>query len=607
MSCTFGGLGQMLTVAFFCVFCYIMREFVVKKIFLLIAVAVFVSCATKPAANIETPAHAVERPTDNAATATVPAPTIITTPSKSDIEDRLLDARLIRNVEIGSPDSLRAAVAFIAADTKGLTNINRLYLVLTSEIMKRLYKHEQITWNVPAYSGENKYLTAFAQIDEGRVPQNLDESTFLALVIPCFYAVTDSASNNLESKIDTFESRLTKAQNLVPQSVLPHFLRGVIYEKLGQTYKARNSFKTAFELDASCTQAGLNYARLLAKTGDVLAALQVAKSLGALQNTTEYKLLLAESYIGLKEYDKASEIVIALLTSNPENTDAVLLRIKILIAQQEYLKANALLDAFATRDRTNKEYLLLRSRLVFNWNKSTSSALALLSQAYEKYPNDFDVLLACAKICFETGQTIQGNTAEDFIGKVTAKDAQNVQAANLLVRNAIGNEAWSEAVVQAEKLTVLSNTVENRMLLVQAYLGADKTAKALSVAKALYDETETKNDSITSLYLAVLNKSGRVSDVINIINAKMPTASNTLKAILYFYQSSISSGEVKLSYLRSSLLADPRNTDSLFAMYRYYYESGDYKKAEYYLKQVIAIEPLNKKNSRLLQDLQSKM
>ena len=54
-------------------------------------------------------------------------------------------------------------------------------------------------------------------------------------------------------------------------------------------------------------------------------------------------------------------------------------------------------------------------------------------------------------------------------------------------------------------------------------------------------------------------------------------------------------------------MADPRNTDSLFAMYRYYYESGDYKKAEYYLKQVIAIEPLNKKNSRLLQDLQSKM
>ena len=135
-------------------------------------------------------------------------------------------------------------------------------------------------------------------------------------------------------------------------------------------------------------------------------------------------------------------------------------------------------------------------------------------------------------------------------------------------------------------------------------LGAKQSDK---VAKTLYDETETKNDSITSLYLAVLNKSGRVSDVINIINAKMPTASNTLKAILYFYQSSISSGEVKLSYLRSSLLADPRNTDSLFAMYRYYYESGDYKKAEYYLKQVIAIEPLNKKNSRLLQDLQSKM
>lgn len=579
-----------------------------KKTLLLTVILILTACATKPAVTDNKPTQEVERPDNTSATTVLPTPTIISTPSKADIEDRLLDARLIHNVEIGSPDSLRAAVNFIAADTKGLTDTNRLYLVIISEIMKRLYIHEPIMWNIPQYSAENKYLAAFSTIDKGMFPQNLDESTFLSLVIPCFYVISDrtETGNTLEDKIHTLEARLTKAQNLVPQSVLPHFLRGVMYEKSGQVSKARDSFQKAFNLDASCTQAGLHYARLLAKTGDPLAALDIANRLENLQSTTEYKLVLGESYIGLKNYDAASEIIVGVLTNNPENTDAVLLRIKVLLARQEYLKANALLDAFATQDQTNKDYLLLRANLVFNWNKSVSSALAILTQAYENYPNDFDVLLACAKICFETGQTIQGTDAEKFIARVTAKDPQNAQAANLVVQTAIGNEAWNEAVSQAERLVTLSNSLENRMLLVKAYLGAGQTSRALSIAKELYTETETKDDHVTSLYLAALSKNGHYSDVLHIINTKMPTASNTLKATLYFYQSTISSGEMKLSYLRSSLLADPRNIDALFAMYQYYYASADYKKAEYYLKQVIAIDPLNKKNTRLLQELQAK-
>lgn len=579
-----------------------------KNWFLFVLGMFFVACTTKPPAKEDVPAQEIEQPTENSGTVVLPPPTVIDTPKKADIEDRLLDSRLVKNVELGSPDSLRAAVNFIASDPKGLTDTNRLYLVIISEIMQRLYPHEPITWNVPSYQGTNKYLLAFSKLDQGVFPQNLDDSTFLSLVIPCFYSISAQVSNAaIEGKLGELETRLKKAENLSARSVLPSFLLGLMYEKTGQASKAKNAFKKAYELDSSCTQAGLNYARLLAKTGEANTALVVAEGLDNLKNTNDYKLLLGESYIGLKDYEKASEVVVGLLTANPENTAAVLLRIKILIETQEYLKANALLDAFATKDQTNKDYLLLRASLVLNWSRSTSSALTLLSQAYENYPNDFDVLLACAKICFETGQSIQGNTAENFIAKVTAKEANNAQAANLVVRNAIGNEAWGEAVSQAEKLVDLNPSQENYQLLARAYLGSRQVSKALEITQRLYNESGDKNDSITSLYLASLSKAGNISEVLRIINTRMPTASNTLKGILYFYQASISSGETKLSYLRSSLLADPRNADSLFAMYQYYYASADYKKAEYYLKQAIAIDPLNKKNTRLLQDLQKKL
>ena len=573
-----------------------------KSVRLLFLIFLCAACASKQVKKDQSIVVTEEQVEKNAAAVTVP--TIIDTPTKADIEDRLLDSRMISTVEIGSPDSLRAAVRFIAADPKGLNDTNRLYLVLISEIMKRLYPHERIDWNVPLYQGKNKYLRAFSQVDNGIVPQDLGDSTFLSLIVPCFFAVSHPLN---AEQIVKYENTLKTAESLMPQSVLPPFMLALMYDRNGQSSQAKQAYKKAYELDVSCTQAGLNYARILAKTGNSTAALRLLSELTTLKESDEYKLVLSESYIAEKQYDKASEIVVALLTENPENTEAVLLRIKMLIAKKEYLKANALLDAFATKNKSSKDYLLLRASLALNWSKSTSTTLALLNQAYADYPNDFDVLLACAKLCFETGQSIQGKTAENFIAIVTAKDASNAEAANLIVRNAVANENWTLAVTNAETLNELNPSIENNQLLALSYLGAGQTAKAFQVAHELYIQDTSSDEQICALYLESLSRIGNISELLRVINDKMPTASNSLKSILYYYQAKISSGEVKLSYLRSSLLADPRNIKSLFAMYQYYSASGDYKKSEYYLKQVIAIEPLNKKNIRLLQELQAKL
>ena len=49
--------------------------------------------------------------------------------------------------------------------------------------------------------------------------------------------------------------------------------------------------------------------------------------------------------------------------------------------------------------------------------------------------------------------------------------------------------------------------------------------------------------------------------------------------------------ENQLADLRSSLMEQPRNSKSLFRLYEIYFEKKDYRKAQYYLKKVVAINP----------------
>ena len=67
-----------------------------------------------------------------------------------------------------------------------------------------------------------------------------------------------------------------------------------------------------------------------------------------------------------------------------------------------------------------------------------------------------------------------------------------------------------------------------------------------------------------------------------------------MKSALYYQRSRLESSEdKKLSSLRSSLTANPRNEEALFALYELYFNKNDYRKAQYYLKQVIALNPSN--------------
>ncbi|MEL3899898.1 tetratricopeptide repeat protein [Treponema phagedenis] len=520
--------------------------------------------------------------------------TILKTPDKEEFMEERANLNILRNIQIGSPYSFRKAVKQIQEDSLGLTINNRLYLQLITRFMRYLYPFEPISWNTPLYTEENVFLTALNKIESGEYPYELSENDFLSLIIPPLLLTVKNITISKTHLTDILH-RIQAAQKLMPESVLPAFLLGKYFELQGSSSKAETAYRLAWEIAPSCYPAGIQYARFAAAGGNTEQAKRIGNQLlQRFPDNIEIFLLQAEIYLKLKDLDSAEPYIIEVLKRRPENTAALLLRIQILIERKEYLKANALLDAYATKNRTDKEYLLFRARVAKEWIKNFASAKAYIEQAYQYYPENISVLLACAEICFDTGETITGMDANDFITTILKKDSENMFALKLLIKNDIALEKWQQAIPRAEHLNAKYPGDENRELLIQVYIGAGNTEKAVNLARQLYNASENPSDALISLYLETLYASKNFQQIRFIINGKLDSARSPLKSILLYYQAMLSTSEdSKLGLLRSSLLADPRNKPSLFAMYTWYYRRQDYRKAQYYLRQLIALDPSN--------------
>ena len=533
--------------------------------------------------------------------------TILSLPGKDELAEKKLDSTLAAHIEKASPASLKEAVLFIQNDSKGLTNENKLYLKIIADIMYLVYPLETNGVKPPISNEDEPYLQALREVKSGLYPVSTKKDGFLGLIIPTLVLTYNDFSDTVLAQYsEDIESRLMEAQKLRPQSVLPHYLLGLLKEKNNKLTEAVALYQKAWQLDSSCYPAGFKYGHFAAESGNGTEALKIADTLNSsYKDNTEVKLLYAQAHIAKNDLNKASENIVSVLKKEPENISALLLRIRILIEQKEYLRANSLLDAYSTKNKTAKNYLLYRARVTKEWNKNLIRASEFLTEAYKYYPEDFNVLLACAEICFEASTKIDNKPADFFIRKVLEAYPKNTAALALLVKNDINNGKWAQAVESAEDLAAKYPSEANKELLLTSYLGAGQTSKALSLAKKLYANTKNPSNSFINLYMEALYAGKDYQTVKQVINQKIKGADSQLKSILYYYNAKLEQGNSSeyLNFLQSSLLSNPRNKDSLFAMYEWYLKTKDYKKAKYYLGQVLALDPSNKNLVNLSENL----
>ncbi len=526
--------------------------------------------------------------------------TALAVPSSEQLRRNQLDSVAVSFLELGSPEGIRAAVERIRADSAGMSDLNRSALTLAAELMSALYPLERVDWTVPSVPEQDAYSRIIRAAKMGIADYSGGEG-FFPLTLPAlslFYAPDASLP------LDEMDSALERASALNPASVLPPWFRAEIAKRQNRLDDAAAFYRQAWELDSGCYPAGFGYAEALIRAGDAQSALNIVRAvLERYPSSLEAMRLCAESYTALGDWQAAEPYVMTALQSDPSNTDFLLLRARILVERKDYLSANTLLDAFSTVNRTNRDYLLLKARIGREWNRNTASTVSFLQDALRLYPDDEAVLLFSAEVCYESGMTLNGMTGRDLVTRILASNPNSEEALVLLVNDYIGAFEWQEAVAAAERFAASSPGELSSLLLARAYSGSGQTGRALSIMRTIYS-ADPDNEEIADLYLEVLIDSGDFSQARRIIDSMMPQASPSLQSRLYYHLSRLQTDpEQELSSLRSSLLTDPRNSNALFAMYAWYFRMGEYRRAQYYLKQVAAINPQNREYARLLSEL----
>ena len=311
------------------------------------------------------------------------------------------------------------------------------------------------------------------------------------------------------------------------------------------------------------------------------------------QNNVE--VLKENAYLSFQQnkIDLAETYVARVLQINPSDLDFVLFRAKILIEKKDYIHAVSLLDMYERQHVDSLEYYILRAKLQLNWSKNTAAALETVEKTLPLYPDNQEILMLAASISAATDSPVAGKYADELASMVLEKNPNNMEALLYQVEGYSYHQNWEKAYEACKKLVSLdSENPVTALRYVEVCLYVQKYNEAYNFISKLYKKNPD-DELILQAYVLAYSKTGKRDDVLKFINSLLPeTANKKIKSDLLYQRSFLQKMEEnQLADLRSSLMEQPRNSKSLFRLYEIYFEKKDYRKAQYYLKQVVAINP----------------
>lgn len=500
-----------------------------------------------------------------------------------------IDQSIMTDVEIGSPSSLRKAASALRKLDMEDDESGKVLLAVEANIMQMVWSTERVDWESPSVNNDTPYLGAINSAKNGIYDVSTGNVDFLTILLPSLVVlkVTDVRPFFSDS-----EKALQKCLSIRNNSVLANYLLGMLYMKMSEKTKALSYLKAAAKDAPDCFQTVYAYAECLYRCGAYNEAKAQADFLNSKYPMNNDGLrLLAEIAYTLENYDQAEECISRVLQQQPNDLSAVLFRARILIQKKDYIHAASLLDVYSRQDSTSKEYLLLRAQVQYDWSKNIIAAVSTIENALKLYPEDSEVLLFAAKISASAGVPVAGKNVEDYANMVLEKEPGNVNALNYAVEGLIIKRKWQQAYGMSASLLEKNNSRQNVFNHIKICLSLKKYDEAWNLIQPVYRNNSSDEDVVQN-YVRVMVESGRNQQALSLINQLMASASSRQKSFFYYERSYLQVQEESvLSDLRSSLIANPRNSDALFRLYEIYYSKRDYRKAQYYLKQVVALNP----------------
>lgn len=509
---------------------------------------------------------------------------------------------VLSDVETGSPSSLRRAASSLRKSEVDYLENEKVLLAVASSIMRMVYPAEIVDWETPAFTDSTPYMGAVQSAQKGIYDTSTGNVDFLTVVLP---SLVVTVSDDVSGFFELSESALLQGISMRADSTLAQYLLGLLYQKNNMKEKALACFSTARQLSPDCYQILFSYAECQEQLGNIREAGNTAVPL--LEKYPSEKKLLklcARTSYRLGNLNAAEEYILRVLQQEPNDLEALLFRARILMDKKEYVRAASLLDMYSRQDTSSKEYLLLRAQLQYDWSKNLSAAVSTIENALRLYPDDKNVLLFAARLAGLSYSNIAGKSADEYAAAVLQEDPENETALQYAADGFIRKKDFKKAYELSARLIEKDGAnAENLFRHVNICLEIGKQDEAWNLISPVYRE-KSSDENVIQTYIVALDATGRDSQALSLINQLLPTSSARLKSFLYYRRSLLQAEEsAALSDLRSSLIANPRNSDALFRLYQIYFDKKDYRKAQYYLKQVVALNPNDEEYHRLNDEL----
>jgi uncharacterized protein HemY len=543
------------------------------------------SCATNPGKTTEQARETTAYTADPGMAVSIAVP-----PRKNISYFSLVNSDAVAAVENGSPESLRAAVNKLRKNTAEYTESEKVLIGVAAAIMQIVWPSESFSWDVPSVSDSNPYLGAIASARQGVYDSSTGNTDFLTMVLPSLVLLTS------ETRSDYYQdaqNALSEALKQNPDSVLANYLMGKLALRQKLYTQARASLSRACDGAPDCFETAYALAECNYKDGKIQQSYDQAVKLLASHDQSRLLLkLCAETAFAAGDLTNAEQYVGRVLQQEPENAYYVLFRARILILKGDYVRASSLLDVYARTDTVSREYLVLRAQLQKDWSRNTTGAVATIEMALKLYPDDMSIVLAAAKIAAGTGLSVAGKTAENLAEQILTHDPKNPDALSIQISELVRAKNWTAAYRASSGLIALKTVSQDALYThISICLSSGKKDEAWRLVSQLYEE-KPSDEAVVQQYVAVLVAMGRSAEASRLIAQLLPSVSVRTKSFFYYERSFLVTGEDNiLAELRSSLTANPRNQDALYRLYSIYYDKKEYRKAQYYLKQVIALNP----------------
>ncbi|MDR1390126.1 MAG: hypothetical protein LBJ31_09150 [Treponema sp.] len=487
-------------------------------------------------------------------------------------------------IERGTPSSLRDAL-----DRIRLSGTDRFLAPPALALIRALYPDTAVAVEPPE-NGEYSRLLRDGERGVYVRPSSSSQD-FLELTLP-FLAFFHSGKSDIKASV----ADLDRAERLNPQSALPPLLKGIAFERSGDSAGAWDQYTRALGLGADYA-AELGLARVQHSREEYAAELtRLTRLAGVYPQHVSIKRQLALVYAERGDIQRAESLIMEVLSQNSRDGELLLLRARLLVDQGLFNQALAPLESFAALDANNannRHYLFFHARIQAEGYRNRDAALGYLRSLVRANANDEEAAVYMISLLLESNKPQENTEGRGILSRFLNRQTIPVRVLALAVSDAVNRESWREAKSYLDRLLERQRDAANLLNAYRVERGLGNNAQALIYARELYNLTGNANDDAASAYASALIDTGRLSEAGRIIEQRLAAVGGgALKSRYYYLRSRMRSGDdAVMNDLRAALFEDPRNVNALTAMFEIYHRRQDQRRAVYYLKQAVALAP----------------